>query len=324
LKYTAHIENIKTHFPKLDLLTEKEFYNFKNEKFAISLIEYCVNLCENVSKQLNIELKFGVLYNYTFNASAKLLNGNGVITFNLGLIDRLESIISETIELFLMENISSMTIPKDQRKELEKLSFESCVAYICNHELAHIIQFSDKSNDYQELYTEETKFNIKNHIYEFDADLFGCIVSTYMLVGTVRDENNNFKTIDLYNYMTLLLLLIANIIIEFSGKTFKDIYYKENKHPHPFIRIIKCKEQILGNILNNTKIPRPFFESALDRAIKIIGQLLYTGKRTVNYSELYTENLAKISSYVTEIENENIKYNELTRHKSQEFIRSLF
>jgi len=323
MSYTIHSNKIKTHFPNLDILREEEFYNFKNEKFAIRVINECIEICENANEKLGTNLSFGVLFNYTFNARAIVSSKNSIITFNLGLINRLEQIISESIELFMTENISKMTISKNNKNDLEEFSFKCCVSYICNHELAHIIQFSNKQNIYQELYSHKKSFNVKNHIYEFDADLFGCIVITFLLLKEVIEESKKINTIKLYNQLTLSLLLIANIIIEFSGYTFENIYLRENKHPHPFIRIIKCKEQILANVSNNLKLSEPYLESALDRSNKIISKTLYSDKRTLNYPKLYIENSTIITNYLTEIENQNSNYMELLRYKSQDFINDL-
>jgi len=79
----------------------------------------------------------------------------------------------------------------------------------------------------------------------------------------IMDENHQFKSILLFNSLTALLFTTANIIIEYSGSMFNEIYYKNNSHPHPFIRIIKCNEQILGNISENLNTPNEILEAIL-------------------------------------------------------------
>ncbi|MDO7173774.1 hypothetical protein [Mariniflexile sp. AS56] len=324
MDYSSHIKKIKSHFPELDLLKEVEFNLFRNEEFAISCIETCINLCNNACDNLDSNLSFGVIYNHTFNASAKVKGNQAVITFNLGLIEKLDTIISDSINLFMSENVASMTIDKIQKDELIQISYRCCISYLFYHELAHIIQlFSIKKSDtydFQEQYSKEKLFDIKQHIYEFDADLFGSMISAIELFKKIMDENHQFKPVILFNSLTALLFTTANIIIEYSGNMFNEIYYMNNSHPHPFIRIIKCNEQILGNISKNLNTPKEFFESVLQRSTTMISQILYTDERTLDYEKFYKENSNKIEEYINEIEEVNKLYKELTRYKSKEFI----
>lgn len=328
MKYSSHLQNAKIRFPELDLLDENEFGLFKNEKFAIFCTNLCLNLCDKASERLNITLNFSVQFNYTFNATAKVRNQQGVIVFNLGLIEKLDSIISDSVNMFSSENLASLTIQANQADELKDISKECCISYIFYHELAHVIQLLDsKSNKkygaFQELYSTGSSFDIVNHIYEFDADLFGSIMSALRLIKNVKNNNNQFDIIILFNSLTVLLFTTANIIIEYSGDLFKIIYYKQFKHPHPFIRTMKCNEQILSFISENLNVPKPFFEVVLQRTATMISQILYSDGRTVNYPEFYMENSIGIDAYINEIEHENERYKELTRFKSQEIFDAL-
>lgn len=324
MKYSSHLKNIKSHFPKLDLMRENEFNLFRNEEFAISCIETCINLCNNASESLDVNLNFGVIYNHTFNASAKVKGNQAVITFNLGLIEKLDTIISDSINVYMSENVASITINEIQKNELKQISYRCSIYYLFYHELAHIIQLfgikESDSYDFQEKYYQEKLFDIKQHIYEFDADLFGSMISAVELMKNIMDENYQFKTIILFNSLTALLFTTANIIIEYSGNMFNKIYYKNNSHPHPFIRIIKYNEQILGNISKNLNTPKELFEAVLQRSTTMISQILYTYERTLDYAKFYNENSNRIEEYINEIEEANNLHKELTRYKPKEFI----
>lgn len=324
MKYSSHIKNIKSHFPELDLLKESEFNLFRNEEFAISCIETCINFCNNACESLNGNLNFGVIYNHSFNASAIVKGNQAVITFNLGLIEKLDSIISDSINLFMIEQVASISIDEIQKEELKQISYRCCISYLFYHELAHIIQlFGIKESntcDFQERYSKEKLFDKKQHIYEFDADLFGSIISAVELMKKIMDENHQIKTVILFNSLTALLFTTANIIIEYSRNMFNEIYYKSNSHPHPFIRIIKCNEQILDNISKNLNTPKELFEAVLQRSTTMISQILYTDERTLDYEKFYNENSKGIEEYINEIEETNKLYKELTRFKSKEFL----
>ena len=159
MKYSSHIKNIKSHFPELDLLKESEFNLFENEEFGKSCVETCISLCNNAREILNMHLNFGIIYNQTFNASAKVKDNKAVITFNMGLIEKLDKIISDSINLFMSENVASMTIDEIQKIELGKISHRCCISYLFYHELAHIIQlFGVKENNscnFQEQYLKK-------------------------------------------------------------------------------------------------------------------------------------------------------------------------
>lgn len=329
MDYCAHIQEAKTRFPelKLHLLDKSEFYIFKNEEFATKCIDTCVELCNNVSKKLNINLNFAVNYNYTFNGSAKVKKQHSLITINIGLIEKLELIINDSIELFLYENIASLTIQEDEKERLKQISNVCCIYYLFYHELAHIIQLyeANESNGYdlQEQYSLEQLFEIKKHIYEFDADLFGSIMSTSRLLEEVKNINNQFDTISLLNSLTALLFAAGNMIIIFSGNLFQNIYYKENSHPHPIIRIVKCYEQILSFASKNLSIQKEFFHVILQRTTTMISQVEYFDKFRVSYSELYKNNENEIENYIDEIEVLNENYKELVRFKAQEIFNIL-
>jgi len=323
LNYNNHIQNIESNFPNSDLLKESEFSDFNDEDFAKYCIDYCVNLTNNAADKLNCSLYFGVNYNKKINASAAINNNQAAITFNFGLIDKLGTIISDTITLFMKENIACFTINENQKEELKQISYNCCITYLFYHELAHIIQLlrinEKKSFNFQENYEEHKSYELRKHIYEFDADLFGSMLSGFELMKNVMNEKFEVNTDILFNSLTALLFTVANIVIEFSGNLFNKIYYKQNSHPHPFIRIIKIKEQVLEVISKNLRIDEVFYLTVLQRATKMISQILYTNSRTLNYEEFYNENSKGIESYIDEIEDKNIFYKELTRFKPQEF-----
>ena len=136
--------------------------------------------------------------------------------------------------------------------------------------------------------------------------------------------SSKFNSITLFISLTILLFTTANIIVEFDAvNSFKKIYFKQSKHPHPFIRIVKCNEQILSFISKNLTISNPFCEAVLQRAGTMVSQILYTDYQTLDYPKFYKENSAGIETYIDEIEDANESYRELTRFKSQKLFNTL-
>ena len=327
MNYKKHYNSLKVNFPKIDLLKESEFNLFNNPSFAKECIDYSLKLCNHSSNVLEIDLLFGVQFNQKFNASAIVKSNQCAIIFNLGLIDELGIIISNSFNLFMSENIAQITINSDQKKELKSILIKSCINYLFYHELGHIIQLTNidgyKDYNFQEYYVKKDQFQIKNHIYELDADYLGAILTSVEIMGNIINNNYKFNPIILFNSLASVLFTIANIIIEFSGSIIKNIYYMQNSHPHPFIRILKLNEHILGNIHTNLNLDKSFFEATLERVTKMISQIKYSDNRTIDYSNFYFKNSALIESYIDKIETEGDNYEELTRNKSQDFLNKL-
>ncbi|HRE76752.1 MAG TPA: hypothetical protein PLL09_02890 [Flavobacterium sp.] len=322
MNYCQHTDLIKLSFPELDLVKESEFYIFNNEDFAVKLINQCIDFCENIQSKININIHFSVQYSHIFNAKAIVKKNNGVIIFNSGLIDKLETIVLDCIEIFSYENIAILTMNKEEKKDLIILFSEFCISYLFYHEFAHIMQMLDstdqKNQHLQEEYSDVNSFNIKNHVYELDADHFGVSMSTTDLLTYIWNKQYPINPVLLFNLITISLFTISSLIIEFSGKDFKTIYYKRKSHPHPLIRIIECTEQILFFISQNFKIDEVFFQATLQRNIKIIDQINYSSCRAVGYSNLLEYKIHEIEKYINEIEENNNSFKELIRFRSQE------
>ncbi len=332
MNYSNHILNIKTHFPELyvSILKESEFREFSDLEFAKSFINICLDLCNNASDKLGIDLNFAVDFKESFNASA-IVNSDdqyAVIIVNLGLINKWKTIISDSIELFSRENIASLTIQGNEKEKLKTVLNQCCISFLFYHELAHVLQLSDTKNnneyDLQEQYSTNNSFDIKKHIYETDADHFGAIMSTVKLMEEIMYNNQQSNPVIWFNYLTALLFTTANIIIEFSRNLFREIYYKRNSHPHPLIRIMQCKEQMLFTVSTNFHIQDPLPLVILQRTGTMISQIQYSNGKIVDYPKLHKEHFKEIEAYSNEIEEENKLYKELVRFKSQEFFSKLY
>lgn len=327
MNYNNHTNFIKTSFSEMDLLKESEFHFFKNESFAMDCTELCIDLCNHVSEKLKINLYFSIQYNHTFNAKAIVKNDVGVILLNLGLIDKLETIVSDSIEIFSYENIAKFTISNVEKLEMKKLVSDSCLTYLFYHELAHVLQMIETSSNkynFQEQYSETVLFDIKHHIYELDADHFGALMSAHKILDYASNVAYPMSTILIFNLLTALLFSIGNIIIGFSENKFETIYYKEHSHPHPLIRIMECNEQILTFTSINLAIQKEFFLALLQRTITMMSQIHYSGKGQIDYSKLITDNMSEIESYVNQIETINESYRELIRFRVHDVYNSLF
>ncbi len=326
MTYYEQLEYIKSILPELDLLKEDEFHLFNNEKFALDCIKSFIEFCNNASKKLEIKLNFAIQYDYTFNAKATIKGENCIILFNLGLIQKLELIVSDSIEIFYTENMARMTFSDCEKLELKSLLYDLCISYLFYHEFAHIMQMlnasTQKDCNFQEQYSDTKLFEIKNHIYELDADTFGISMSTVKLIDYIKNLNHQSNILLILNLLTSFLFSISNIIILFSNNNFKNLYYKNYSHPHPLIRILQCKEQVLFLSSINLKIREEFFQFILQRVISMINQIHYNNEQ-IDYSNLIQKNMIEMTKYINEINVLNESFSELTRFNAQNILNSL-
>ncbi|MBF00753.1 hypothetical protein [Flavobacterium coralii] len=329
MNYNEHYYRIKSTFPNLDLVKESEFDLFHNIESARETIKFCIELSENASKKLNIDLCFGVEYLQLINACAKVKYNSAAIIFNSGLIDKLDKIALISVDIFMKETVASLTISGETKDKMKEIVKSCCITYLFYHELAHVLQLShihvkaEIEKKLQEKYSDIKCFEIKNHIYEIDADKFGAGMSAYMFLEYIMDQDSKLETILLFNGLTLLLFSIANIIIEFSGDLFQNIYYKEYSHPHPYIRIMNCKEQILSFISKNLNLSAQFSNAVLQRSGGMISQIGYSDDRIIDYGMLFFESQEQILDYTKEIEVLDNNYSELVKHRVQQIFNKL-
>lgn len=325
MNYKDHTDLIKTNFPELDLLKDSEFHSFTNENFALNCVESLIELCNNASDKLQISLNFAVKYELTSNAQAIVKNNIGVILLNRGLINNLGLIVSDSIEIFCQENISELTINDNEKKQLRVLFSDLCFSYIFYHELAHILQFINSSSEKKYVFQEQysSTFDIRNHVYEIDADNFGITMSMTKLFDYAQNKTYPINSMLLFNLLTAFVFCVSNIIIAFSKDNFNEIYYKRNSHPHPLIRIVRCNERILSFTSTNLNIKKEFFLAILQRAITIINQMQYSNNVQIDYWKLLQDNLSQIEIYNNEIETMNTTFNELIRFRVQKLFNLL-
>ena len=286
-----------------------------------------MDICSSVSEKLDIKIYFAIKHDFSFNAKAIVKANTGIVLINVGLINKLELIVGKSAEIFLHETVVQLTSTPEEKSELETLLSDLCLTYLVYHEIAHIIQltnlFSSETYNLEEEYSVDSLFNIKNHVYELDADLFGVSMSAFTLLEHLNSRYPK-NIISLFNLLTSLLFSISNIIILFSVDKFETIYYKLHSHPHPLIRMIKCNDQILSFASKNIVMRKEFFITILQRTISIIDQIEYSNKGKINYSKLYEYNMTEIESYIEEIEAENKSFSELTRFYAKEIFNALY
>lgn len=330
MTYNEHIEEIRKR-TNIALVKEVDFENdFKNPEFATNVLNICIEEANLVRKKFELNLCFGIRFYDEINASASIENGNTIL-FNHKLINELENVISKTIKLYLQDSFTKISNIPIKEKELFSMYTKLCATYLFYHELAHIFQLNKAKNisqfSFTERYEYNSNFDIKNHIYEIDADLFGISFSTAFFLGyPFQNKYLNNPAIQ-FHLLALFIGLMGSFFITFSNKSIKDIYLKEYSHPHQIVRIYSCIEQIMFTFSNYVKYSSDlgpnssFSKSIILRAYSILD--FQHSNSILKYSEIVEKNITKIDSYTDEIETLNENYPELTRHNGRELYNTL-
>lgn len=186
------------------------------------------------------------------NAWADLINGTYVNSCNIGTVDALRKVFLEIDLDELIKRVPELeyfrVLEAPLRTALNDQLFVTAFLYIFYHESAHLLQKSANGNPGRTTECGVGKpFNIQDHVYELDADLFAAI----RLVEHIEYNWTNKFGEELRTQEVLEKLIVVSamgpavfklLFIEFS----QEIYYEQKTHPHSFIRTIA----ILHNLVN--------------------------------------------------------------------------
>lgn len=330
MTYNEHLEEIRKR-TNIALVKEVDFETeFTNPKFAKNVLNICIEEANIVREKYKLDLCFGIRFYDEINASASIKNGNTIL-INHKLINELENVINNSIRIYFQDEFTKISNIPLNEEELFPMYTKLCATYLFYHELAHIFQLNKAKNHGQFSFTEQyeykSDFQIKNHIYELDADLLGILFSTAFFLGyPFQSKHLNNPTIQ-FHLLTLYIGLMGSIFIIFSNKSLENIYFKENSHPHQIVRIYSCIEQIMFSFYNYVKYSTdlgpnsPYSKSIILRAYSMLD--LQHSVTMHKYSDIAEKNIKKIDAYTNEIETLNDNYFELTRHNATEIYITL-
>ncbi len=175
------------------------------------------------------------------NAFAGSIGTKYVIKLNVGLIHWLISKfqLGTTINV----NADLKALEKLDNKldiEINELYYQLASHFTFYHELGHLIQRSPLLNPgiQERSIQNQGVFNIENHILEYDADCY----SVLCLANHTVDYYERLFQGDLDKEVIEALTILSGTVICQYLLTFvndiNDLYYKENLHPHPAIRLL--------------------------------------------------------------------------------------
>ena len=144
------------------------------------------------------------------------------------------------------------------------------------HEYAHLVQRGRNSEfSYAEFDSGKPGDILESHALELDADFLAASQLAINILEEMRDSAGNLKR-DPGDLQVLCSIALASAFIFFmkTAGGLKGLYFQENEHPHPYVRIAFLSNIMLDTIQKNAPdLPfdsRACVNRALDIAEKIM------------------------------------------------------
>jgi hypothetical protein len=298
---------LKAKIPKDDIF----YYDFSPlQSIFEHFFQFCQHNLSEYNKEHNIQpARFYYREEYGINAKAGIQNDYYIIGINKETITMLYGLFHDQNDIFEAHPKlhSYLELNRFLNVSLGVLMFQMASLFTFNHELAHLIQKSDKlSQWFSEQYSNEKDdtFSVGHHILEFDADLYAAHLVCFHQIDYWQKQDQQYRTPE--NLVKMLTIGAASIFsyVMLFRTTGEEMYYKKYFHPHPVVRIsyiLDCFTKVAKiNLPESTFDPmhslREAFEISEIFFTSIIGQNLVDKFRSI-----YRNQTNEIKRYVDEL-----------------------
>ena len=263
-------------------------------------------------KDFGIEPSLLFFNNYrSINASACLYNGYYIIQFNAGIIYYLVKKFKENHTLLIdTDNNEFIEFEKVLDVPINELMYQNASHFTFYHELAHLVQKSELLRDaLYEIPSINRGYSQHSHLLELDADKFSSIcIGTHVFQYLKGQFGKNLTKEQLEKTLILICSSALFYILSFNSNKL-EIYYKENSHPQPVIRISYFVFHIVSYVKQS--IDNSGFEVELNKKEIIKKCIQFSNKISLkkfnnrhieDYVTILTEEGRNISNYIKEFE----------------------
>ncbi len=277
--------------------------------------QFCIENLRNYCTEYDIQPSFFYFRNNTtVNACVTISKPNFIVGVNSGTIQQLHQLFSKT-DIFNQNLKEFLDFQKILDVPLKQLMFQLSTQFTYYHELGHLIQEPPSIfQGLEENYKAELRG--KSHILEFDADLHGANSIAFHVLQYWDGIKPQYKTQE--NIEKLLATCLSSIFCYLSllYQSFrKEIYYAENSHPHPLIRITYILPTFIDVISKHHTIEQG---KIIKESIRISNELFKENNNEdlvgVYLDKLFIEQ-DNIQEYVKILINEAEKYPDLAINK---------
>jgi len=284
-----------------------DYFETPNETLCNKIYLYYKKLIENNSDIYKIEPNFFFFKNnININASAYITEKNTLTSINIGTILKLKSTFLDNEELtneIFGESIQTINrILIEKESSVMEFMYYSALIFLMNHEIGHLIQNNGESEKHINESIDETEdFNIKNHIYEVDSDIFASMKLTQDIHQVWIKFDEKYRTDEFLCDLISLASSAIGIFKIFNFNAKKEIYYKEKSHPHIAIRFMIIQENIVNYIshIRNSEISEEYKDKMMLNSFALIETLNKFHKDSFfdNFTKIVNEHSDEIEKY---------------------------
>jgi hypothetical protein len=284
-----------------------------------SFFEFCQKYLDRKDQGFDFK-KARIFYsdNSDENAAAYLEQDYYIVEIFKGTIEELDDFFRGKNELFGKASIRGYRdLIKNTGQEPGDFLFQYASLFFIYHETGHLLQRTLGGSNNIEFATDncigaEVK---EQHIREFDADWFASQQMAFHIVDFAKLHSNN--PAGLFAMVSdVAAISIAGIFCHFIkwARDFEKIYYEENCHPHPLVRVLYIVRFLLDAINNNVN-RRPDEGQVLHNALILCEVLMMEPGNNVVEKLIAPmhDQMDKIETYIKKIMEDAESYPFLSR-----------
>lgn len=293
-----------------DAIKSGDIFDFRGTPFEYlfsDFYNFCRQHLNENAKKFNIEPSIFIYTGFfDSNAMAQYKNETFSIQINLGLIKKCEEnyLQNKPFDEYLEKQYSE--IIKHFDSPITGLAFQIATQFTYYHEFAHLIQFEKKREkiSLQERFVKTSDYDqVKQHM-ETNADTLASIaiashIQQYIkksFEDRITEENVEFTIIVL---CSCLLNHIANFYDDLPK-----IYYKEHKHPHPFLRLFTINLNIIY-YLNQSEF---FKKNGIDIKINKLFKMVLDFYKELENNKIFDTKIAETMENASKQQKEIVEY----------------
>ncbi|WBL26780.1 hypothetical protein [Zunongwangia sp. HGR-M22] len=241
-----------------DAIKSGDIFDFRETPFEDLCTDYYKFCRQHLNDNIEIYNIEPTVFVYTgfydSNACAQYKNDAFSIQINVGLIKKCQDnyLQNKEFDEYLEKHHSD--IIKHFDNPITGLAFQIATQFTYYHEFAHLIQFEKKRENIslQERFVETSTYDqVKQHM-ETNADTLASIaIASHIQQYIKKSFGDNISEENVELTIIILCSCLLNHIANFY-EDLPNIYYKEHKHPHPFLRLFTVNLNII-NYLNQSE-----------------------------------------------------------------------
>ena len=307
-----HLENKKELIEKVGIPEDDIFDYSVNDPYKV--VEQFFQFCQqNLSEECGqYDIQPALIYirgKMDVNAAAGKGKDYYVIRVNFGTIVIMFRLYTDHHHIFEEKALADFFhLNKSLDESLDYLLFQVSMQFTFYHERAHLIQKSPETHHWIDesynLNPEDSPFSLRNHLYEFDADLHASSLIAFHLIDYWKKQTETIRTEQ--NLRLIISIGLAGIVsyFIFLKRNYTKVFYKAGTHPHPLVRISYIVDNLIKTVEGNIDGEISFeSKEVLKNSFRIVEQL-FSAAQTPWLQDFINDFYAEqknIEQYVNEV-----------------------